>query len=269
MTYKIVFTTHDSKILSIHGGGRLYNLGKTELSILSFISLIDSFKHAKIVPEIYIIADRLTSRLTDFFMNQKITEFIEVKPHGDIDALGLGVGQYLSWLNVAYNKIITFNPEDIICHVEDDYIFLKESIIAIDEIFTNQQKILHGYENTDFILHPSNEPSMYLEDSTLTQGKLDYRLFHSKHRVWAQSNSSHHTFFYKQKLIQNEYIKKAYINNDVHDREPQLWEFTKRNLGLRPIPSLANHMNPINNDPHVDWAMRISELFNEYNLGQY
>ncbi len=267
MKYRVVFTTHDTQIESLHGGARLFDLNRTELAIFSFISLMDAFKTANISPDVYIIADRITDRLRNFFISQNVTEIIDVKPHGTFETHGLKPGQFLAWLNTAYEKILTFEPEDIICHVEDDYVFVEEAIVAIDELYKMAGTYLYGFENTDFIIHPSNEPAMYREKS-LT-GKLDYRLFYSLFRVWVQSDAAHHTLFYKQRLIHDEFMKNAYINEDVHNREPQLWEFSKRNLGLRPIPSLANHMNPFNSDRHLNWGARLDQLYHKYNLGKY
>jgi len=232
---------------------RPFDLKKEDVSLISFVSLLESCKETENKIDIEIVDDsspdahiKKLEKVIDNYKNNnikiKLNRFY-FKNNGKS-------------LEQSY-FIAEKTNEKIIYFCEDDYIHLKPAIKDILEVYENKP-----FKLQDFSVFPCDYPTFY-------ENYYPSFIFVSKSRHWRSIKNTTGTFFTTKKIF-NKYKEYffafAEYNKDGRGGEEytlnRIWE---KSPLISPIETLATHFHTATLSPFIDWYKIIGLYKNKIN----
>lgn len=264
---QIHYALQTCDVKSYQGQKRFASDDRTLISKKCIKSFLESIKHCseqkKSIHHIAIIDDHCTPELKNFiqdchksFSSDKIIiEYIELSDTG----IKKSIEYCYHWLQK--------NGKDLVYQVQDDYLFSKNAICDMIEIY-EQIKI---ETNSDSIICPWNDSWLWLASyrnratpRTVIVGKNGYWIqyydmscsYLTSHKQFSQNWDLYYRFF---ELID----KKDKEKNDLENVSLNYMLTQRGILGLVPVNSVAFHLqSELEKDPHIDYL----PLWNSINV---
>jgi hypothetical protein len=244
---------------------RIFNSSKSEYSLKTLKSIINSINHSKkifknIKLKLTIIDHNSDKKIINKFKNLLEKQFFKSeiksldinfyrKKIKKINQQGKRVteNQISNMSNINQSLDIGKNCDDLVYFVEDDYIHkldaIKEMIFAYERISSQLGK--------ELILCPADYPYLYtkLQSSKIFLGNK----FH-----WRSIDESLCTFLVSKKLIRKHWKKfVSACEKEHYPFEKPFHQIYKKELCISPIPALAVHYTNINSifglSPFIDY----------------
>lgn len=244
---------------------RIFNSSKSEYSLKTLKSIINSINHSKkifknIKLKLTIIDHNSDKKIINKFKNLLEKQFFKSeiksldinfyrKKIKKINQQGKRVteNQISNMSNINQSLDIGKNCDDLVYFVEDDYIHeldaIKEMILAYERISSQLGK--------ELILCPADYPYLYtkLQSSKIFLGNK----FH-----WRSIDESLCTFLVSKKLIRKHWKKfVSACEKEHYPFEKPFHQIYKKELCISPIPALAVHYTNINSifglSPFIDY----------------
>jgi len=255
-TYRVIFRACDA-VQSLRNP-RPYGLDKKTLIKICFLSLVDALKEVN--HEIFIMGDKLSDEMMDFFGQHKVT-------------LTNGVYGNDESIRMTFRQALKYDDNDWVYFCEDDYLHQPHAFKYIDEFITNREEIMayeprraifklfvRGLNKKDLFIHPPDYPDRYHRD-----WKRHSFIFLSKYCHWRQISHTTFTFMAQVKSLKKVEKHLFHSAHTAHDGylSRKLYGrllFNGRGIAVSPIPGLASHMHEHTMTPHVDWQNLIEHL---------
>lgn len=245
-------------IKSYQGQKRFCGNDRTELSMKSVKSFLESIKYCAelnkdTIHTVAIIDDHSTEKLKEYHKKCKAefeTDTIKIELIELVDKQGIAtsIRECYTWLAA--------NGKDLVYQVQDDYIFIKEAIYEMVDMF---YQILSN-TGSHCIVSSWNDAWLW---NTMYRNKATPRtVVVGKHRYWIQyydmscsfltshSQFIQHWDLYDMFLYLTQYRK----NGDLENKSLNYLLTQRGILGLVPVNSVAFHMqSDLEKDPHIDW----------------
>jgi hypothetical protein len=256
---EIHYALQTCDVKSHQGQKRYASDDRTEISKKCIQSFLESIKYCSEQKEtkhyIAIIDDHSTVELktfirnclTIFSSNSIHIEFIELDSETGIRK---SIEQCYLWLQK--------NGKDLVYQVQDDYLFTKEAINDIVDIF----KQIEIETKHHAVISPWNDSWLWLSSyrnrttpRTVLVGKRSYWIqyydmscsFLTSHQQFSQHWDLYYRFF---DLID----KRTENNNDLENKSLNYMLTQRGILGLVPVNSVAFHLqSDLEKDPHIDY----------------
>jgi hypothetical protein len=267
----VIFRTCD-KINAVHGSPRPFNLNKYTLIKICFLSLIKSLEGKQY--SIYIVADDISSELTNFFEKYPVT-------------IIHGVFGNDNSLRKCFEIAKNIPKEELIYFCEDDYLHKEDTFNHIIELFTNSQAILPGditlkkllrkreltllrikryFKKPEILVFPCDYPDRY--DIRFLQKQYIYQ---TSKMHWRQVEDITFTFLLMSNSFKKHFTtinKAAEKANDRYLSKKLLGSrfFYNKLLALSPMPSLSCHMHSETMSNIVNWEAIVDEICENNNL---
>ena len=185
-----------------------------------------------------ILADNISSDTND--MIQKY------HPRSEISYLEIGHGG--GTFNIALNEALSYDDDEIIYFLEDDYLHRPNSDVVLEDIFNNYQ--------IDFVSLYDHPDKYEIDDPELT------KVYSTNYCHWKLVTSTTMTFAAKVKTLkENEKILRRHTKGS-HPHDALMFEELNdnRKLLVTPIPGYSTHGETRYLTPHINWK----KIANEY-----
>ena len=191
--------------------------------------------------EWYLIADNVsdqTNTMMQKYVPLNCTEY---------QSVGHGTGTF----NIALDKALTYDDDDIVYFIENDYIHKPESAKIIREGFELGASFVALYDHPDKYLDPSKGGNPYC-----VGGAEDTRVYLTDSCHWKITNSTTMTFAAKVSTLKRvESILRKHTSG-THPNDFQMF-LELRQLGellITPLPGYATHGETRWLTPLTDWG---------------
>ena len=170
-------------------------------------------------------------------------------PESDIFYAGVGHGA--GTFNLALDEALTYDDEEIVYFLENDYLHTPDAKKILEEGFDLGSPFVSLYDHPDKYLAPEKGGNPYCQG-----GAEDTRVYLTKNSHWKITNSTTMTFAAKVKTLkENENILREFTKgthpNDFH----MFLELRKNNkLLVTPIPGRSTHGETAWLSPLTDWS---------------
>ena len=187
-----------------------------------------------------IIADNVSEETNDMIQKYKSRDRI------DCVSIGHGAGTF----NLALTKALTYNDDDIVYFIENDYLHKPDSLKILQEGFDLGASFVALYDHPDKYLDPSKGGNPYCEG-----GGEDTRVYLTDSCHWKITNSTTMTFAAKVSTLKRvESILRKHTSgahpNDFH----MFLELREQGeLLITPLPGYATHGETGWLSPLTDW----------------
>jgi hypothetical protein len=161
-------------------------------------------------------------------------------------SIGHGAGTF----NLALNKALKWNDDEIVYFVENDYLHKSDSDKILQEGFDLGASFVSLYDHPDKYLDPNRGGNPYCDG-----GAEDTRVYLTKSCHWKITNSTTMTFAAKvSTLKRTEHILRKHTNT-IHPNDFHMFlELQKQNeLLITPIPGYSTHGETRWLSPLTDW----------------
>lgn len=196
---------------------------------------VNTFKNA----EWYIIADNISEKT-----NQMINQYC---PSASIDYVSVGHGA--GTFNLALDKALTFNDNEIVYFCENDYLHKPNSQRIIEEGLNEI--------GADFV-SLYDHPDKYIDGANpYVQGGGEMtRVMLSKSSHWKVTNSTTMTFASKVKTLRKtENILREYTKGSYpHDFDMFIHLYNSAHYLITPIPGYSTHGETAWLTPLINWS---------------
>jgi hypothetical protein len=191
--------------------------------------------------DIYIIADNISDNTYEMILHYIPKENISKV------SIGNGAGTF----NLALNKALTFNDDEIVYFVENDYLHKYLSPEVIKEGFKLGASFVSLYDHPDKYMDPSLGGNPYCQG-----GAEDTRVYLTNSTHWKITNSTTMTFAsLVSTLKKTEPILRKYTSGTYPNDFQMFLELRENNeLLITPIPSYSTHGETTWLSPLVDWS---------------
>jgi hypothetical protein len=189
----------------------------------------------------YLIADNVSEHTNDMmqkYVSLNCTEY---------QSVGHGAGTF----NLALDKALTYNNDDIVYFIENDYLHKPESAKILKEGFELGASFVALYDHPDKYLDPSNGGNPYCEG-----GGEDTRVYLTDSCHWKITNSTTMTFAAKVSTLKRvEPILRKHTAGTHPDDFQMFLELRQQGeLLITPIPGYATHGETAWLSPLTDWS---------------
>ena len=198
---------------------------------------VDVFKDA----DLSIIADNISEETNDMIQKYKSRD------HINYVSVGHGAGTF----NLALDEALTYNDDEIIYFIENDYLHKPESQKILEEGFNLGASFVALYDHPDKYLDPRSGGNPYWE-----WGAEDTRVYLTDSCHWKMTNSTTMTLAAKVSTLKRvEPILRKWTSK-THPNDFQMF-IELRNQGellITPIPGYATHGETAWLSPLTDWS---------------
>ena len=188
-----------------------------------------------------IIADNISTETNDMIQKYKSRDHIYYA------SVGHGAGTF----NLALNEALTYNDDDIVYFIENDYLHKPDAVKILNEGFELGASFVALYDHPDKYLDPSKGGNPYCEG-----GGEDTRVYLTDSCHWKITNSTTMTFSAKVSTLKRvEAILRKHTSG-THPNDFQMF-LELRQLGellITPIPGYATHGESAWLSPLTDWS---------------
>ena len=186
-----------------------------------------------------IIADNISTETNDMIQKYKSRDHIYYA------SVGHGAGTF----NLALNEALTYNDDDIVYFIENDYLHKPESVNILNEGFELGASFVALYDHPDKYLDPGKGGNPYC-----VGGAEDTRVYLTDSCHWKITNSTTMTFAAKvSTLKRTEEILRKHTNTAHPNDFSMFLELRENNeLLVTSIPGYSTHgetawLSPLNN----------------------
>jgi hypothetical protein len=193
------------------------------------------------IHDILIIADNCSDATIDM-INRYIDPSSIIKV-----SVGHGAGTF----NLALDKALMYNDDEIVYFVENDYLHKPNSQKIIEEGLNLGAAFVSLYDHPDKYLSPSKGGNPYCEG-----GAEDTRVYLTKSTHWKVTNSTTMTFAAKVSTLKRiEPILRKYTQGSYPEDFKMFLELREQGeLLITPIPGYATHGETAWLSPLTDWS---------------
>jgi len=188
-----------------------------------------------------IIADNISIETNDMIQKYKSRDHIYYA------SVGHGAGTF----NLALNEALTYNDDDIVYFIENDYLHKPDAVKILKEGFELGASFVALYDHPDKYLDPSKGGNPYCEG-----GAEDTRVYLTDSCHWKITNSTTMTFAAKVSTLKRvESILRKHTSG-THPNDFQMFS-ELRQLGellITPLPGYATHGETRWLTPLTDWS---------------
>ncbi len=163
----------------------------------------------------------------------------------------VSVGHGAGTFNLALDRALTYNDDEIIYFIENDYLHKPESAKILKEGFELGASFVALYDHPDKYLDPSKGGNPYCEG-----GGEDTRVYLTDSCHWKITNSTTMTFAAKVSTLKRvEPILRKYTSGK-HPNDFQMFLELRQQgeLLITPIPGYATHGETAWLSPLTDWS---------------
>ena len=181
-------------------------------------------------------------------MVKDVTGGIEMK---QFELIEVSVGHGAGTFNLALDKALTYNDNEIIYFLENDYLHKRNSKDLLEEGFTLGASFVSGYDHPDKYLDPSQGGNPYCDG-----GAEDTRVYLTNSCHWKITNSTTMTFASKVSTLKKvEPILRKWTS-ETHPNDFQMFLELRQNneLLITPIPGFSTHGETAWLSPLTDWS---------------
>ena len=167
------------------------------------------------------------------------------------DIFYASVGHGAGTFNLALNTALTYDDEEIVYFIENDYLHKPESQKVLEEGFELGASFVSLYDHPDKYLPPSKGGNPYCEG-----GAEDTRVYLTDSCWFKITNSTTMTFAAKVSTLKRvEPILRKHTSG-THPNDFQMFlELREKNeLLITPIPGYSTHGETAWLAPHTDWG---------------
>ena len=170
-------------------------------------------------------------------------------PESDIFYAGVGHGA--GTFNLALDEALTYDDEEIVYFLENDYLHTPDAKKILEEGFDIGASFVSLYDHPDKYLSPDRGGNPYCEG-----GAEDTRVYLTDNSHWKITNSTTMTFAAKVKTLkENEKILRDFTNGThPHDFQMFLKLREKNELLITPIPGRSTHGETAWLSPLINWS---------------
>ena len=191
--------------------------------------------------EWYLIADNVsdqTNTMMQKYVPLNCTEY---------QSVGHGAGTF----NIALDKALTYDDDDLVYFIENDYIHKPESAKIIREGFELGASFVALYDHPDKYLDPSKGGNPYC-----VGGAEDTRVYLNDSCHWKITNSTTMTFAAKVSTLKRvEPILRKHTSGTHPDDFQMFLELRQQGeLLITPLPGYATHGETAWLSPLTDWS---------------
>ena len=189
----------------------------------------------------YLIADNVsvqTNTMMQKYVPLNCTEY---------QSVGHGAGTF----NIALDKALTYNDDDIVYFIENDYLHKPESVKILKEGFELGASFVALYDHPDKYLDPSKGGNPYC-----VGGAEDTRVYLTDSCHWKITNSTTMTFATKVSTLKRVESVLRKHTSGTHPDDFQMF-LQLRQLGellITPIPGYATHGETRWLSPLTEWS---------------
>ena len=189
----------------------------------------------------YLIADNVsdsTNNMMQKYVPLNCTEY---------RSIGHGAGTF----NIALDKALTYNNDDIVYFMENDYLHKPESVKILKEGFELGASFVSLYDHPDKYLDPSQGGNPYC-----VGGAEDTRVYLTNSCHWKITNSTTMTFAAKVSTLKRveATLRKHTAGTHPNDFHMFLELREQGELLITPLPGYATHGETAWLSPLTDWS---------------
>lgn len=189
----------------------------------------------------YLIADNVSDQT-----NTMMQKYVPLN-RTEYQSVGHGAGTF----NIVLDKALTYNDDDIVYFIENDYLHKPESSKILKEGFELGASFVALYDHPDKYLDPSKGGNPYCEG-----GGEDTRVYLTDSCHWKITNSTTMTFAAKVSTLKRvEPILRKHTSG-THPNDFQMFLELRQQgeLLITPIPGYATHGETAWLSPLTDWS---------------
>ena len=188
-----------------------------------------------------IIADNVSSETNNMIVKYKS------RSHINYVEVGHGAGTF----NLALDEALTYDDDEIVYFIENDYLHKPESQKIIEEGFNLGASFVSLYDHPDKYLPPEKGGNPYCKG-----GAEDTRVYLTDSCHWKITNSTTMTFAAKvSTLKRTEEILRKHTNGSHPNDFAMFLELRSKNeLLITPIPGYSTHGETAWLSPLTDWS---------------
>jgi len=188
-----------------------------------------------------IIADNVsedTDNMIQKYVTRSSIEYVSV---------GHGAGTF----NLALDEALTYDDEEIVYFIENDYLHKPNSQKILEEGFELGAPFVALYDHPDKYLDPSRGGNPYCQG-----GAEDTRVYLSDSVHWKITNSTTMTFAAKVSTLKKYEDTLRNFTNGTHPNDFQMFLSLRDQAGLllTPIPGYSTHGETAWLSPLTDWS---------------
>jgi len=189
----------------------------------------------------YIIADNVSKETSDMIEKYKS------KDHLCYTSRGNGAATF----NLALSEALTYNDDDIVYFIENDYLHKPKSQKILEEGFTLGASFVALYDHPDKYMTPDQGGNPFCTD-----GGEDTRVYLTNSCHWKITNSTTMTFAAKVSTLKRvEPILRKHTSGTHPDDFQMFLELRQQGeLLITPIPGYATHGETRWLAPLTDWS---------------
>ena len=160
------------------------------------------------------------------------------------------VGHGAGTFNLALDLALTYNDDEIVYFIENDYLHTSDAKKILEEGFEIGASFVSLYDHPDKYLAPDRGGNPYCDG-----GAEDTRVYLTDNSHWKITNSTTMTFAAKVKTLkENEKILRDFTN-ETHPHDFQMFLKLRENnkLLITPIPGRSTHGETAWLSPLIKW----------------
>ena len=188
-----------------------------------------------------IIADNISTETNDMIQKYKSRDHIYYA------SIGHGAGTF----NLALNEALTYNDDDIVYFIENDYLHKPDAVKILNEGFELGASFVALYDHPDKYLDPSKGGNPYC-----VGGAEDTRVYLTDSCHWKITNSTTMTFATKVSTLKRVESVLRKHTSGTHPNDFQMF-LELRQLGellITPLPGYATHGETAWLSPLTNWS---------------
>ena len=187
-----------------------------------------------------IIADNIsedTKKMILKYIPEDCIEYVKV---------GHGAGTF----NIALDKALTYNDDEIIYFIENDYLHTPDAKNILEEGFDIGASFVSLYDHPDKYLSPDRGGNPYCQG-----GAEDTRVYLTSNSHWKITNSTTMTFAAKVKTLKETEKTLREFTNGTHPHDFQMFLKLREDnqLLITPIPGRSTHGETAWLSPLIKW----------------
>tara|TARA_R110000796_G_scaffold147971_1_gene264815 strand:+ start:295 stop:984 length:690 start_codon:yes stop_codon:yes gene_type:complete len=189
----------------------------------------------------HVIADNTSPETNDMIQKYITKDGVEYVSKGN------GAATF----NLALDKALTYDDDEIIYFLENDYLHKPNSLKILEEGFTLGASFISLYDHPDKYMEPNQGGNPYCEG-----GAEDTRVYKTDSVHWKITNSTTMTFASKVSTLKRvEHILRKHTEG-THPNDFQMFIELRENneLLITPIPGYSTHGETSWLSPHTDWS---------------
>jgi len=227
---------------------------------MKIIYRISDAGYNKIKPE-YINNENCLANATKVFKDAKwsviadnVSESTEnmIRKYVTEDSINwVSVGHGAGTFNLALDEALTYDDDEIIYFIENDYLHKPKSLTVIEEGFELGASFVSLYDHPDKYMSPERGGNPYCQG-----GAEDTRVYLTNNCHWKITNSTTMTFAAKVSTLKRvePILRKWTSGEHPHDFDMFLELRQNNELLITPIPGYSTHGETAWLTPLTDWS---------------